>query len=246
LFALQAVLFLIAGCYSPPPDSFATPGVDLPIWPDASAEQALKTIEDRESLVDAIRLQGTLVIVDPESRVRLHAIMLADGLDTQAPRLRLRASKLGSSVMDLVKVGSDAWLWRGDDRQMGARAEASLTKTPPLQLRGYTLRLERTTADYFVFRASWPGDSRPAQAWVHRPTRLLHRVVYSTGDEPVTLSLRYIVSDSEPTLDALQITAPGSRTITYVVESSETNPTLTDAHFKPLPDSKLIKSQAKP
>jgi len=245
-FFTWLALVSLTGCYSAPPDSFETPGFNLPTWPKASATETVQTIVHDESQVESLRLQGTLIILEPESRVRLHAIMLADRIGSNAPRVRLRASKLGNSVIDLVKIGSEAWIWMGDDRQLGPRAKASLTKTPPLHFSDYKRQLVQSTPDYFVFNVSWPGQTRPAKAWVHRRTRLLHRVVYATGEEPVTLSLRYKSVDDQPRIDALRINAPGSRMITLVVETLENNPSLTDAHFEPLPESKHIKPRGKP
>lgn len=242
LTALGLVALMSIGCHQPISTGFEHPGNELAVLPQATAEQALQTMRERDAGVHAWRSQGTLIIEAPGDRVQLESIILADRINTDAPRMRMRATKIGRSVIDLVIDADNAWLWtRGEQAAVDARSEAALTRIPPLRASGFSFRLDRTTPDYFVFDTTWPGGpAKPAEAWVHRPTRTLHRLAFETPDGPTTLTMRYRLDGQTPLLDALLLTMPGQRSVLIRLRTFEVNPEFTDALFRPLPDSQRI------
>ncbi|MGB0767792.1 MAG: hypothetical protein ACPGYV_08785 [Phycisphaeraceae bacterium] len=248
LLSLSAVLFLFTGCVSDAIGPFDSPGDELKRFPSANAETTLSTLYKREAAVTSLRANGTLTIEENERRVRLDAILLSDRLDTPTPRIRLRSSKFGTSVMDLVRVDRTTWFWvKGDDAAFNEQAEASLLRLPPLQLRHYELDLDHTTPSHFVFNAVWHArQPTPAQASVHRSTRTLHRVVFSPANEPTELALRYKPSPVGPQLEAMRVVAPNGTTVTLSIEQMQINPPLIDGVFRPLPQSRRIDPSSDP
>lgn len=240
-----ALLLLIAigvtACRHADTAGFDHPGTDLPTWPLAPADATVQSIYERESALQGWRAQGVLEIEGPDDSARLEAIALADRIQSGDALFRLRASKLGRSVMDLVYRDEKTWLWvRGDDHP-ALPPEAGLTRLPPLSLRQMTLKRPQTTPVYFVFDATWPGATvSGVQAWVHRPTRTLHRIEFASPDGPITLALRYRPTDPAPTLDALKLNSPAGHQVLLQLDTVEINPQLQPALFQPLPGSRLL------
>ncbi|MEM1445055.1 MAG: hypothetical protein AAGF84_03305 [Planctomycetota bacterium] len=233
---------VLAGCATVDRVGFDHPGVALPTYAAAPAEDTVRAIRQRNDLLTTWRARGTLTITEPDRTHRLSAIVLLDQTDKDALRLRLRASKLGQTVADLVYADGSAWLWlRRSDEHAGLPDfdDAAFT-LPRVALHPDPTSLLRQADDYFVFAAESPTDRPPTELWVHRPTQTLHRVVVPTPDEPVVARLRYTPGTFAPQLDAMELRLPQGRTIRLRVESFQPNPALSPAQFEPIAGSRHL------
>lgn len=248
LAACTALTLALQAC-APPGPGFDHPGTGLPTFADAPLVDTLDTMRQRDAALTSWRLQGSLELEDARGSVRLDAVLLADRLDTPAPRLRLRASKLGRTSLDVVADGREAWLW-APDRDGPASPDQAWPANPWTQLRPLAgdspQRLRTTPAHFVVVPATADGSAGPSEAWVHRATRTLHRLVWDTPDGPVSLDLRYRPAQPAPALDALQLHTPTGRTMRLRVDDFESNPTLTDAQFAPVPGSRPLHTAPDP
>lgn len=239
---LLLVSAVLCACKTPSATGFDHPGQDLPTNDNALAKQALNTLRQRDTLMPAWRATGSITLSTPDTDIRLDGVMIADRLDRQQARMRLRATKLGRIALDLVVDSGGAYLWvrsAGDDDADNAGLQD--IRLPPLQLYRDKLELNRATAEHDVYDTSWPADARtPAQAWVHRATATLHRITLDTPEGPVNLAFRYRPGEPAPHLDALRLTAPGGTAMRFEVDRFQSNPALTDAQFVPVPGSTRI------
>jgi len=232
------VLWFSVGC-QPSRVDLDHPGRDLPVYPSGTPEQVLAFMAERQARVHAWRAQGTLTLIEAASRVQLDVIVLADLADPNATRLRVRGSKLGRTVLDVVSNEGGLWYWADDKRQATPGITGRLPlHTVPLRLDPKRLRLARTTPTHFVYHtALLKHQPTPTRVWVHRETRSVHIMEHATEAGPVTLAMGYQPAEPAAALDRLHITAPDQRRVVLRFERVEQNPQLTDAQFAPLPGS---------
>ncbi|MEM1099348.1 MAG: hypothetical protein AAGH92_11235 [Planctomycetota bacterium] len=233
---------LLAGCAAVDDAGFDHPGVALPTYALLPADETVWAMRRRDAALTAWRARGTLTITEPNQTHRLSAIVLFDRTDEDAWRLRLRASKLGQTVADLVYADRAAWLWlrRSDEDAGWPDLDGPAFTLPRFALHPDPGSLLRQSDDLFVFAADSTTDRPPAELWVHRPTRTVHRVVVPTPDQPVTTSFRYLVGEPTPHVDAIEVALPQGRTIRLRVESLQPNPSLSPAQFEPIPGSRRL------
>lgn len=233
---------LLAGCAAVDDAGFDHPGVALPIYAALPADETVSAMRRRDAALTAWRARGSLTITEPGQTHRLSAIVLFERTDEDAWRLRLRASKLGQTVADLVYADRAAWLWlRRSGEDMGwPDLEDSAFALPRVALHPDPGLPLRQSDDLFVFAAESTTDRPPTELWVHRPTRTVHRVVVPTPDQPVTTSFRYVAGELTPHLDAIDVALPQGRTIRLRVESFQPNPSLSPAQFEPIPGSRRL------
>ncbi|MEM6550606.1 MAG: hypothetical protein AAF750_00515 [Planctomycetota bacterium] len=218
------------------------PGVDLPVYEDAAPEAVLAAMQERDAGLTSWRAVGTVLLSREGRTTRLDGIMLIDALETESPRLRLRASKLGRNAIDLVYADGEAWVWtrsRADDAG-GDATDAAPIELPLALIRSESLVFDRSADDHLVFNTTDLIGEHPAEVWVHRSTRTTHRVLVQSPDGPVTTELRYRSGEPAPHVDALRLSLGGEPVVEFLVDAFQPNPSLTPAHFKPVPGSRRL------
>lgn len=100
---------VVAGCAAP-----------LPTYDIQDPREALRVMADRAAQVRTVTGSGGVRLTDAEGRgVELDAALAAEPPD----RLRLRAWKMGSAVLDATLVEHEVWIAASEDPRAGAARE---------------------------------------------------------------------------------------------------------------------------
>ncbi len=105
----------------------------LPTYAALSAEESLRVIALRQARITSVWAQCDIVLTDADGqRVPLDGVLLAMPLAPTGPRVRLRAWKLGRSVLDLTLAEGAVWLVAPENSPLNNRGTPSSDlPTPP-------------------------------------------------------------------------------------------------------------------